>query len=142
MPLQKLVNKGGGRTPKVDIERKPREQPVGWFNIEMLGLLHHFKDGKIWSPFVMFQIRQLRMLKQNIRLFKNLVCVCVSHAYAFAMKLMPLLCKAYFSHSSCLTWKWSSSHRTSCGGCRLTWYQGLKSYASLGTCCRSPRRLT
>ena len=25
MPLQKLVNKGGGRTPKVDIERKPRD---------------------------------------------------------------------------------------------------------------------
>lgn len=92
MPLQKLVNKGGGRTPKVDIERKPREQPVGWFNIEMLGLLHHFKDGKIWSPFVMFQIRQLRMLKQNIRLFKNLMCVCVTRicfcyeTHAFAMQ--------------------------------------------------------
>lgn len=47
MPLQKLVNKGGGRTPKVDIERKPRGQSVDWFNTEMLGLLHHFKDGKI-----------------------------------------------------------------------------------------------
>lgn len=47
MPLQKLVNKDGGRTPKVDIERKPRGQSVDWFNTEMLGLLHHFKDGKI-----------------------------------------------------------------------------------------------
>lgn len=35
MPLQTLVNKGGGRTPKVDTERKPRGQPVDWFNTDI-----------------------------------------------------------------------------------------------------------